>query len=286
MDMDPDDRRNRIGASDVAAACGLSPWSTPIDLWQLKTGRVNPPPASWRMRAGTLLEPLVLDAYTEATGRQVIAHQHQFGAEPHYLRATLDGLTECGRVVEAKTASNMAGWGDDGTADVPDHYAAQVQAQMHCTGSTVADLPVLFNLATFRVYTVARDDAAIDAILERLARFWWCVQQDTPPDWGRLDAAALAILHPQCSGETILPDAVLQDADEYTRVGQEIAAAETYREHLRDNVLAAMGEAEFGQLSDGRRIRRYRQEVAAVTRQTTVKAHVRHYFRVLKRSYE
>jgi putative phage-type endonuclease len=280
-----DDRRNRIGASDVAAACGLSPWSTPIDCWQLKTGLAKAGPPSWRMRAGTLLEPLVLDAYTEVTGRDVDARQSQHtSSDLPYLTATIDGMAPIDRVVEAKTAGNMVGWGEDGTSDVPDDYAAQVQAQMHCTGLAVADLPVLFNLATFRVYTVLRDQAAIDAILERLARFWWCVQNDTPPDWGRLDAAALAILHPTCTGETTLPDSVLMDAEDYTRVGQEIAAAESYREHLRDKVLAAMGDAEWGQLSDGRRIRRFRQEVKAVTRQTTVKAHIRHYFRLLKRN--
>jgi predicted phage-related endonuclease len=52
-----------LGGSDVAAACGLSPWTTPYQLWLEKTGRAErerDAAAVQRMRWGQLLEPLVL----------------------------------------------------------------------------------------------------------------------------------------------------------------------------------------------------------------------------------
>ena len=32
-----------IGGSDVAAVFGLSPWTTPLELWMIKKGRMKPP---------------------------------------------------------------------------------------------------------------------------------------------------------------------------------------------------------------------------------------------------
>jgi predicted phage-related endonuclease len=33
------DRSRFLGGSDAAAVMGLSPWTTPLELWMLKTGR-------------------------------------------------------------------------------------------------------------------------------------------------------------------------------------------------------------------------------------------------------
>ena len=35
-------RKNSIGASEVAAAIGISPFMTPNELWEIKTGRREP----------------------------------------------------------------------------------------------------------------------------------------------------------------------------------------------------------------------------------------------------
>ncbi|MCB1614397.1 MAG: YqaJ viral recombinase family protein, partial [Pseudomonadales bacterium] len=34
-----DVRRRGIGASEAAAACGISPYQSPLELWLIKTGR-------------------------------------------------------------------------------------------------------------------------------------------------------------------------------------------------------------------------------------------------------
>ena len=31
-----------IGGSDAAAVCGLSPWTSPVELWKIKTGQKKP----------------------------------------------------------------------------------------------------------------------------------------------------------------------------------------------------------------------------------------------------
>ena len=32
-----------VGGSDVAAIFGVSPWTTPLELWMIKKGRMKPP---------------------------------------------------------------------------------------------------------------------------------------------------------------------------------------------------------------------------------------------------
>ncbi|SUA78206.1 putative phage-type endonuclease [Pandoraea pnomenusa] len=67
-------RKNGIGGSDAAAAVGLSPYMSPLELWLIKTGRdTNLPrpdpqdttePVFW----GVMLEPIVAASYTKQTG--------------------------------------------------------------------------------------------------------------------------------------------------------------------------------------------------------------------------
>lgn len=277
------ERRHSIGASDVAAAIGLSPWKTPIELWQEKTGRAAPTPSTWRMRAGLLLEPAILDEYETLTGN-AIAERQASVTHPDYpwLTATLDGLVNGPRVVEAKTATSMEGWGEEGTGDVPDHYFLQVQAQLACAGADAADMPVLFGLDRFRLYTITRAPAVWDAMFEDLDRFWRCVQTDTPPDWGRMDAKALAVLHPECEGTITLDAATQHKVLTYESLGETLRAKEAERETLKGEILAAIGDAQFGELSDGRRVKRFLETVHESTRTVTVSAHVRHYFKITK----
>lgn len=35
-----------VGGSDVAAVFGVSPWTTPLELWMIKKGRMKPPAKS------------------------------------------------------------------------------------------------------------------------------------------------------------------------------------------------------------------------------------------------
>jgi putative phage-type endonuclease len=70
-------RKQGIGGSDAAAAVGLSPYKSQLELWLEKTGRDAdlPKPDAQDTREpvywGTLLEPIVAAAYTQQTGRKV-----------------------------------------------------------------------------------------------------------------------------------------------------------------------------------------------------------------------
>ena len=85
-------------ASETAAVLGVSPWSTPYQLWLLKTGRrqqtVTP-----AMQHGTNLESAARAAYEEQTGTIMQPLVLQDGA----YSASLDGMTlEGDLIVEIK----------------------------------------------------------------------------------------------------------------------------------------------------------------------------------------
>ena len=49
-----------VGGSDVATIFGLSPWTTPLELWLIKKGRMKTPQKSNpdQLMMGHLLEPI------------------------------------------------------------------------------------------------------------------------------------------------------------------------------------------------------------------------------------
>src|SRR5690606_13030659 len=70
-------RKGGIGSSDAAAAVGLHPYKSQLQLWMEKTGRdaglpvVDPNDDQSPMYWGTLLEPIVAAHYTRRTGYRV-----------------------------------------------------------------------------------------------------------------------------------------------------------------------------------------------------------------------
>src|SRR5450830_1730219 len=70
-------RKNGIGSSDAAAAVGLNPYQSQLELWLIKTGRdsglptIDPNDETSPMYWGTLLEPIVASHYTKRTGNRV-----------------------------------------------------------------------------------------------------------------------------------------------------------------------------------------------------------------------
>lgn len=278
------ERKNSVGSSDSPAILGVSPFTTPIDAWQRKLGLAPEQEENEAMRWGKLLEPLILQEYTAATGR-AMAETQRFVRHPEYpwMTATIDGLTTDGRIVEVKTTSAWAReWGEEDTDQVPESYLVQVHHQMACTGVGEADVAVLIGGQRFRLYKVERNADLVELIEAKCAEFWECVRDRTPPTWGRMDARTLAILNPDCFGSVDLDVATARIVDNYEAWGKWIKALEEQREEARRKILQVLGNAQFGFLPDGRLVKRIIQDVAESVRTVTTKAHKRHYFRVLK----
>lgn len=208
-----DVRRRGIGSSDAAAAVGLNPFCSPLELWLEKTGRsemlpqVDPNGETSPMCWGTLLEPLVAAHYTKRSGNRVrrINAVLQHPSEP-WMLANIDreviGASDV-QILECKTAGiNGARLWKDG---VPEYVQLQVMHQLAVTGKQAADVAVLIGGQELRIHRIERDEALIQQLIELERRFWAYVEEDTQPPADGSDSADLALrsLYPKDSGQVI-----------------------------------------------------------------------------------
>ena len=169
-------RRGGLGASDLPALLGLSPWAKPFDLWEEKTGRREPRGGNTQTMRGHRLEPVAADWYAEVTGEK-LAKVNRTVRDlrwPHLFCHPDRRVVGKRKGVEIKTS-----WRE--WDDLPLRVRAQVQAQLGLTGWDEIDV-ALMTFETLRIYPVARDDAEIEAMFEYAER-WWTrhVDGDEPP---------------------------------------------------------------------------------------------------------
>lgn len=206
-------RKNGIGSSDAAAAVGLNPYKSQLELWMEKTGRgaalpqPDPNDDTSPMFWGTLLEAFVAAHYTKKTGNRIrkvnAVLQHP---EFTWMLANLDrevmGTADV-QILECKTAGmNGAKLWREG---VPEYVQIQVHHQLGVTGKQAADVAVLVCGNEFRIYRIERDDTLIVRLIKLEAQFWQYVETDTPPPADGSDSAATALqaLYPQDDGEVL-----------------------------------------------------------------------------------
>lgn len=187
-----EERRAYIGGTDAPALAGVNPprWSQPIDVYLEKVGLAPVRAGSKMMALGQLMEQLVADLATQATGMRWRRPAHRaldrtIPAGGHLDRiaygydVALQGIEgqhfEPGlerALLECKWAQRRDGWGEQGTTTVPLHYAVQVQHYLAVTGRPVAILAVLLGYADFRWYRLERNPTLIAWLRELEERFW------------------------------------------------------------------------------------------------------------------
>lgn len=229
-------RYEGIGASEAAAAIGVSPWQSPVGLWAEKLRIVPPQRETLPMRIGSELEPLIARLYQEATGSKVrrvsMLRRHPVHA---FMLASIDRRAGK-RPVELKYSLRGTGYGEPGTDEVPDEVLVQVLHQLAVMDEPEADVAAIIGgRPEVQIYTIRRDAEAEAAIVDREAVFWDHVQSRTEPplDGSEATLRALAAIYPRDEGETI-------EADDRAR-----AALVSYRlaEAMEDSGLAGKAEA-------------------------------------------
>lgn len=176
------ERRKGIGGSDAAAAVGRSRWTTPLALYLDKTeGRDQPENSS--MRWGTLKEPIIRQEFANVTGRTIeVPHKIIWHPTNNFMLVNVDGISDGSRLLEVKTARSDAGWGPEGSDEVPEEYIFQCQHGMIVTGLKVTDLAVLIGSSDFRIYQIFADSELQELLIEAEREFWRMVENRIPPE--------------------------------------------------------------------------------------------------------
>lgn len=203
-------RQQGIGSSDAAAACGINPYLSMLELWLIKTGRKaqviddgiadGKNPLYW----GKKLEPVVASFYHQKTGnkvRRVNAVLRHADDDKSFMLANLDyaivGNQSDAEILEIKTVGQYGAklWQDG----VPLYVICQVQHQLAVTGKQLAHVCVLICGHETRIYQIKRDDALIDKIIQAEQQFWQYVELDIPPpaDYSQSCADAINFLYPK-----------------------------------------------------------------------------------------
>ena len=239
----PDDRSSYIGGPGMAAIMGVSPYQTPLAAWMQFTGRAAPVEVNDAMRSGMRLERAVLDYAAEELQMPVLPGPFvRHVTLP--LAGHLDGVTESGDVVEAKTARVRSAWGEPGSSDVPPAYAAQA---LHYLGlvpaARVCWIPVLFSGLEFQMFRIERDDQLIEQ-MRNLAWRWWqdYILTDTPPP--PTTGADAVLLFPRDAGKIVIADDATAEAVAKLRsVRGLLRDLNTQEEELESRIKLAMADA-------------------------------------------
>ena len=195
-------RKQGIGSSDAATACGLNPYMSMLELWLIKTGRQTQSiedessgiaPLYW----GKQLEPLVAEYYSMHTNnkvRRVNAVLQHPDPDKSFMLANLDYAvvgSDDVQILECKTAGEHGAklWRDG----VPLYVLCQVQHQLAVTGKQAAHVCVLICGHETKIFKVTRSESVIEHIVQAERYFWECVEKDTPPSVDASESAAKAI---------------------------------------------------------------------------------------------
>ena len=175
-------RMTGIGGSDVAAALGLSPWKTQLQLWADKCGKNPPGEETPAMEWGSRLETVIANKFRDEHPRYTLVEANETirDSNQEFLLATPDGylLTADDDTVgmwECKTSS--VDWPDG----LPIYYQLQVQHYLYISGLPMAIVSCLFRGREYQEYVVMADTEAYEKdVLPALKQFWTTVVDELP----------------------------------------------------------------------------------------------------------
>lgn len=237
-------RKTGLGGSDAAAAIGISPWTSPYELWAEKTDPASPPLLDNRfMYWGRLLEPLLIEEYSRRTGFEVEPMRGLRSNKYPWMLGNLDGRVKGKpRLLEIKTTAKASGWGEPGTDEIPLYYAAQIHHYLTITEFEIADVAVLVGGSDFRLYRVERDKMIAEAIVDEERAFWDLVERREPPATLTLTDAVTRWGRSLAQGTVVAGDAELEAIDALRLTAAKMTELETLQDQAKAVVLKAIAD--------------------------------------------
>jgi putative phage-type endonuclease len=246
-------RATGIGGSDIAAICGLNPYTSPLEIWFTKVGqpvpRADNPTLNEAALMGHILEPIVALRFTSLTDLPIIDNPGTLRRpDIPWALVNLDRATfQDGRpgVVECKTRSSYAlnDWLDEPPVDVQ----VQVQWQLMVTGWAYGYVACLIGGQRTIVHRIDRDQQLIDDLLAIGAEFWEQVETRTQPpiDGSVATGQLLDRLHANAVDEVVVADATEVEGwlRQRATAKEQIAAAEIAVTDAENHLKAIAGDA-------------------------------------------
>ena len=263
-------RRKGIGGSDAAAALGQSRHKTALQLFQEKTGLIDPQPSGLnaveRIEFGKAMEPVIASMFAKRCSvklrqRHRIVHHRRHPWMLASFDRTIDGRREG---LECKNVDSMAfrfgEWGEEHSDQVPAEYLLQCHHYMAVSGYGRWHLAACVGGNRLVVFHIERDPEMIDMLIAGEADFWARVERNEPPPLDYTHPTAIALLrrmYPGTNGETVrMPTEA--ETMHYARLDFEEQAKlmQAGADAARARLMHLMGEASIGLLPNGGAYRR------------------------------
>lgn len=243
-------RAGGIGASEIAAVVGLSPYESAFHLWHVKKGNLPGAKLSDAMDWGNRLEPVVREWFAERhPDWDVIAQPGTYANDDHmWQRVNPDGVIDkpaegLAALLEVKTSRYGDEFGRSGTDIIPLNYRCQVQHAMDVFDLPVCHLAALIGGNEPREYVIRADAGDQRALREAGAAFWESLQNNDEPPLDCSDSTYESVrdLNPEIDREADIEIGALWSEYEAARVVRDDSAAKLTG--VKSQILAAMGTA-------------------------------------------
>lgn len=276
-------RKPNIGASVVGALLGAHEYTTAYGLWALATGAIaEDPEETAPMRRGRLLEPVAVEMLREERPHWNIDHNPMPGGKYFVDRSirlsstpdafAVDPERKGFGVIQIKNVE--AGvfarkWKDPETGEIqpPLWIAVQAIIDAHMSGASwaaVAPLVVSYGI-DLQVIDVPLHDGIVKRARAEVESFWRMVEggHRPDPDYGRDGALIEQLYNPTREIISLEADNALPAlADEREALSAAKSSADKRLKAIKAEMLAKLGDAEAGRISDGRLITAKRIERA------------------------
>jgi putative phage-type endonuclease len=177
-------RNTGIGGSDIAAAMGVSPWKSPLQLYEEKTSEPVIRPDTAKTRAGKALENVVAAWYQEERPYSLSRSNFIWFEKT----ATYNRIANIDRVIhtpdgpgilEIKTtgAFNASAWNEQ----VPDDVFLQLQWYLSISGYRFGHVAVLIGGWDFRIFEIPSDKEMQAEMISAAEAFWQRIIDKNPP---------------------------------------------------------------------------------------------------------
>ena len=244
-------RRQGIGGSDAAAIVGLDRYRSPFDVYADKLGLRPEIPDNEAMRQGRDLEQYVAERFMESTGKRVRRRNAMLQHPEHpFMLANIDRWVIGENAgLECKTTSvlNRTKFSQ---GEFPPNYYVQCVHYMAVTGAERWYLAVLVLNKAFYVFTIERDEAEINALIEAEKDLWenHVLKQIPPtPDGSESTSEIIKQLFPEAKeGVTASLDGDEDKIQAYLDLDAQIKELEKKKEAIKQELQMAIDEAEIG----------------------------------------
>ncbi|MGF3113712.1 YqaJ viral recombinase family protein [Facklamia sp. P9177] len=246
-------RSKGLGGSDIGTLLGVNPYKSKYQLWLEKTGQVESPDISdkIRIKIGNELEDLVARMFEDETGLKVQRdNKTHFHKDYPFLLANIDRkIIGEKALLECKTTSAFSAkqWKDE---EIPASYLMQVQHYLNVLDYDKAYIAVIIGNHDFVWKEIERDDELINIYTRMAVEFWESnVLKGEPPEVDGLEVTKEALNMVEIEENTLpMSKEMLEAVDYIKKLDADIDVLNQEKEKYQNKIKQEMTKSEATEL--------------------------------------